>query len=436
MTDFNQKVRRTVLAAALIACAVFVATAIAFPFRLVPPWLIALASLLGLGVVSTMLALSVTQTGTTTSLDFIPQLGALLLIGPAGAVTLTLISQIISQFAVHRKKLEKGIYNTAQLVIAIAAAGVLYALLEGTWGIDQLSIVSNIIPFLGASTAYFAVNRAAISHIISISEGAEAKDVWSQLSSKLLFIDVAISPLALLVAYLYVRYGPSSLLFAVLPIIALRYTYGVNIELQHLNRDLLHVLVRTLEAQDPYTSGHSIRVSEGAKRIAKALGLSGNQIRSIEQAALLHDIGKVGSAYHKILQQEGPLTEQQVRLVHEHPERGVRIIDPVRSLPDQVKSNIRHHHEQYDGSGYPEGLEGEKIPLGARIIAVADTIDAMRSTRPYRKAQDLDDIREELMTRSGQQFDSEVVDAAIRAGLLDPETAVPLDLGTETHGLS
>lgn len=435
MTVYNKSVTHLVFAMTATAVIVLVSFFFLFPFQNTQPWLLALVSMLGLAVVSALFALRMTQEGATTSLDFVPHLGALLLIGPTGAATLTLISELLTQFVIKRRAYLKGTFNTAQLVLSVLAAGGVYYLLGGQWSLDQIDLLDTLIPFLGGAATYFTFNRAAVSYIVSASEGAEAGDIWSRMSSRLLAVDIVISPLAFLVAYLYVLWGPLSLLLSVLPIIALRYTYGVNIELQQLNRDLLRALVRTLEAQDPYTSGHSIRVAEGAKRIAKELGLRKDEIHNIEQAALLHDIGKVGGAYHQILQQEGSLSTKQKELVRQHPERGAKIIEPVRSLPPETQDYIKHHHERYDGSGYPDGLAEKQIPLGARVIMVADTIDAMRTDRPYRKARKLSDIQRELLRLKGKQFDPEVVDAAVDAGLFSTESGVDPALGTESHSL-
>lgn len=435
MNSYNDTVRRAVVAASTVSGFVLLVTFAVFPFQTDQQWLIGLASMLGLAIISAFFALRMTQAGATTSLEFIPQLGALLLVGPTGAVSLTLLTELITQFLVQKNPRLKALYNTAQLVLSVAAAGFVYALLGGQWSIDHFRLSASILPFLGAAITYFALNRTAVSYIISLSEGEDVRDIWSRISSKLIVVDVAISPLAFLVAYLYVRYGPWSLFFSVLPIIALRYTYGVNIELQQLNRDLLRVLIRTLEAQDPYTSGHSIRVAEGAKRIGRSLDLPKKVIHRIEQAALLHDIGKVGSEFHRILQQDESLDEDQAELIRQHPEKGATIIEPVRSMPAEVQEYIKHHHERYDGTGYPDGLAGEEIPLGARVIMVADTIDAMRTDRPYRSALSLTTIRNEIKKQKGRQFDPRVVEAAIEAGLFEEDTAIEPDLGTESHPL-
>lgn len=133
----------------------------------------------------------------------------------------------------------------------------------------------------------------------------------------------------------------------------------------------------------------------------------------------LLDIGKIDMAYGEILRQAGPLTPTQRELIRAHPDKGVAIVQSVRSIPKEVLHCIRHHHEWYDGSGYPTGMSGESIPLGARIIMVADSMDAMATDRSYRAALTRDTIRSELIDNQGSQFDPRVVTAALQCGILD-----------------
>jgi len=218
---------------------------------------------------------------------------------------------------------------------------------------------------------------------------------------------------------LYATFGPIVILFAVIPLFGLRYSYGVNIELQRLNTDLLRLMVKTIEAQDPYTSGHSIRVAEAAREIGKLMGVRRRDMRHLETAALLHDIGKIDVAYSEILRQEGGLSDDQRELIRDHPGRGVEIVKSIRSIPPAVLENIKHHHERWDGKGYPEGLAADEIPMGARIIMVCDTIDAMTTARPYRGALPLSVVREELEKHSGEQFDEEIIDRVLGSDVLD-----------------
>src|SRR5208283_2406820 len=145
----------------------------------------------------------------------------------------------------------------------------------------------------------------------------------------------------------------------------------------------IYALAATVDAKDHYTYGHSKKVSKYASEIATALGYSKEKITTIQTAGLLHDIGKIGVS-DAILGKQSPLTEEDWQPIHAHPDMGAAIIKNVESLKDCLPG-IQYHHERYDGTGYPTGLKGENIPLDARILAVADSYDAMTSQRPYRK---------------------------------------------------
>ena len=287
----------------------------------------------------------------------------------------------------------------------------------GSVSLTSFPATENLPAFVGAVLVYFGVNSTLVSYVISLSEEMDLGSVWRQTSVVPLVFDLVMSSLALLVAAVYVAWGPIALIAGIVPIIGLRYSYGVNLELKQLNTDLLRVLINTIEAQDPYTSGHSIRVSEGALAIARSLNLPGRELRRIETAALLHDIGKIDSAFRNILKKTGELTDEEWSLIRRHPERGVELVQDIRSMDEEILQYIKHHHERYDGTGYPDGLKGEKIPLGARIIMVSDSIDAMVTARPYRNALDLDTVRIELEKHAGDQFDSDLVEIALEIDL-------------------
>ncbi|MCK9223584.1 MAG: HD domain-containing protein [Candidatus Muirbacterium halophilum] len=174
----------------------------------------------------------------------------------------------------------------------------------------------------------------------------------------------------------------------------------------------IKVLANVLDAKDPYTHGHSERVMEYSVAIAYKMGLNEKDVKNIEFGALLHDIGKVGVDL-SILNKPGRLTEDEFAIIKTHPEQGYQIIAPVKFLQDKF-SAIKYHHEKWDGTGYPDGLSGEDIPLDARIVAVADTFDAMTSTRSYRKALDKEIAVEEIKRVSGTQFDPRIVEAFLK----------------------
>lgn len=194
---------------------------------------------------------------------------------------------------------------------------------------------------------------------------------------------------------------------------------AVAIENSNLYNDLLRVYLETvqslaaaLDAKDSYTHGHSRRVTSLALAIAREVGMSENETNTLKHAALLHDIGKIGIA-ESILQKPSRLTSEEFDCIRSHPITGARILESVEFLKS-VCLQIKHHHERFDGRGYPDGLKGERIPLGSRIIALADTYDAMTSTRPYRKGLSHETALEEIKSCAGSQFDPEIVGIFIK----------------------
>lgn len=161
-----------------------------------------------------------------------------------------------------------------------------------------------------------------------------------------------------------------------------------------------------------------MRVSHLARRIAEEMGLSRRKTDAIETAALLHDIGKIDAVYSEILEKPGSLTSEERAVIESHVLKGVELLESLSSFGDDVIAAVRHHHERMDGKGYPDGLEGEDIPLGGRIIKVCDAIDAMLSDRPYRKALDLSAVEEQLTIYSGSQFDQLIVEKITTTDLL------------------
>jgi len=174
--------------------------------------------------------------------------------------------------------------------------------------------------------------------------------------------------------------------------------------------DIIDCLIAAIEAKDGYTCGHSSRVADMSTDIASMLGIKGDRFENIHIAAHLHDIGKIGIPEH-ILNKPGALLPQEWSQVKEHPVTGYKILSK-SSLLARVATIVLHHHERWDGKGYPHGLVGNQTPIGARIIAVADAIDAMITTRPYRKPLSWEECYHEISANKGRQFDPTVVDAA------------------------
>lgn len=175
----------------------------------------------------------------------------------------------------------------------------------------------------------------------------------------------------------------------------------------------IEALARTLEAKDPDTRDHSLRVTEYSVRTAEEMWLSPAEIENIRVAAALHDIGKIGIS-DTILDKDESLRQEEMEHIHRHPLIAAQILGPIDELKEIIQL-IKYHHENYDGTGYPDGLSSEDIPLGSRIIAVADTFDAITSTRPYRKAKAELVAVEEIKKYAGRQFDPDVIAAFLRA---------------------
>ena len=171
-------------------------------------------------------------------------------------------------------------------------------------------------------------------------------------------------------------------------------------------------LAYALEAKDIYTSRHSQKVTEISVALAKELGLLRNNIEEIQLAGLIHDIGKIG-VKESVLNKPGKLTQEEFQLMRLHSEIGEHILKPVIE-DEEILKIVRHHHERYDGNGYPDRMKSKQIPLGARIVAVADTYDAMTSKRPYREAMDPKKACAEIKCCRGSQFDPEVVEIFLK----------------------
>lgn len=174
--------------------------------------------------------------------------------------------------------------------------------------------------------------------------------------------------------------------------------------------DIIDCLVGALEAKDYYTCGHSIRVGDMAYDLAEKIGIKGKELENIHIAGHLHDIGKIGVP-EQVLNKKGALLPEEWSLIRRHPEIGCNILCKSHNL-DEMSKVVLHHHERWDGKGYPAGLKGKSIPLQSRIIAVCDTIDAMTSERPYRKPFTYDEVRTEILLNRETQFDPDLVDTA------------------------
>lgn len=190
-------------------------------------------------------------------------------------------------------------------------------------------------------------------------------------------------------------------------------------EISRFNNDMVHTLAYVIDAKDHYMKGHSARVARYSREIARRMGLTPDQLREIECTSLLHDIGKV-HVPDAILRKPEALDDEEYEILKEHTVVGGGILERVSSRY-RLADGARYHHERYDGTGYPDGLAGEQIPLAARIIAVADAYDAMTSDRSYRQAKSQEETRQEILNGLGTQFDPQI--GLIMLEMMDKDTS-------------
>jgi len=179
-------------------------------------------------------------------------------------------------------------------------------------------------------------------------------------------------------------------------------------ELNQLGWGAINALARTVDAKSSWTAGHSIRVAKMALEIGSELGISSKKLEDLHRAALLHDIGKVGIPL-SVLDKPGALNDDEFAMIKKHPTIGARILEPIESYADIIPI-VLQHHERFDGKGYPGGISGNEIDIGARILSVADVYDALVSDRPYRKGWSVENVIDYIRRESGSQFDPDVAE--------------------------
>ncbi len=309
---------------------------------------------------------------------------------------------------VSRRAVIKGIFNVAQPIMWSSVAVLSY---RGLGGHSVLEANSELLflPFVSTLVVFALLNSAAFAGAIAISERKKFSTLWWNRSRVTIIYDLCTLPFVYLFAWSYLSFGPLGAIAAMIPFLGVRELYKVNWQLQQTNQELLQLMVAAIEARDPYTSGHSRRVARNSKLIAQAIGLREKEIERVGVAALLHDVGKIHEVFAPILSKPGRLTAEENAIMQTHPIKSAELVSNVSQLKDVI-SPIRHHHENWDGTGYPDGLVADSIPLASRIIMFADTIDAMTTDRPYRAALSETQVRSEFVKLRGRQFDPNICD--------------------------
>lgn len=440
---FNRAVR-TYVAGTVLAAVAILGVTYQLPRPAAGPW--ALFSLIFVGCLLEFGKTHNKSGGLTGSLVFVFHLAVGLVLGGFwGAVTAGLV-KALSQVS-QRNPVIKSAFNVAERVVSVGLTFTVYYLLKGQHPPEFLlppvpgtvvtfnAALMQVVVFLFSAVVYFVTNSLLVNTAIAIAENRPVLSTWRTNTVWVLGYDIAASLFALLVAWIFVRsihaegVGRFLFLVIILPLVAIRHVYGKLNELKvvyeeldsaygqlELNvREQLAMMVKAIEARDPYTSGHSRRVCGLSRAIAIDLGLPADHIEDIENAALLHDVGKIHAEFAPLLQKEGKLTEEEWAIMQTHSAKSAELVSLFSRFQGYVVSCVRHHHERWDGRGYPDKLAGEDIPLGSRIITIADTIDAMTTNRPYRNALPLEVVLAELNRGRGTQFEADLIELTVNS---------------------
>lgn len=399
-----KRIVETVAAGAALATAAFLAFG---PVPTATEWKAALF-FTGFGLLASALGYK-TSKATAGSIGFLPFL-SIAVISPNIAAIATVFVSILGAELLARREPLKALFNVSQYVFAEALAVGTYLALGGRSLIDSSPPA---IAFLAMVAVFLTLNKLAVSTVVAVSTGRDTKSHWVSSMRLSATYDLLAFPLIFFFAFIYTRFGPELSAALALPMLGMRQLYKTNVALQKINEELLQLMVAAIEARDPYTSGHSQRVARYARLIARAAGLGSRATERVMVAALLHDVGKIYEEFAPILRKPGRLTDDEFEIMKTHSNRGSALVNKVSHFEDLVPM-VEWHHEAWDGRGYPDGLIGDAIPIGARVIALADTIDAMSTSRPYRPALGESEVRAEIQRESGRQFDPKICAALLR----------------------
>jgi diguanylate cyclase (GGDEF)-like protein/putative nucleotidyltransferase with HDIG domain len=370
-------------------------------------------------------SLPLAKSGSTMSVSYAVDFAALLLLGP-NETMLVAVTSAWSQ-CTFRMKAKNPVYRTlfsmACLAITVQAAGFAYEALGGVPGTLAHDVPGVAKPLVAAATMYFIFNTCLIAVAVALATKQTFFAVWNQnflWSAPSYFVGAGAAALA---TWAVMTSGLWIAVLALAPLYLTYRTYKVYLgridderrhveEMADLHLATIEALALAIDAKDQTAQSHIRRVQVYATGIARGLGMSDMEIQGVKTAALLHDIGKLAVPEH-ILSKPGPLTQEEFQKIRVHPQVGAEIISAV-PFPYPVAPLILSHHERWDGKGYPQGLKGEEIPLGARILSVVDYFDALTSDRPYHKAMTFDAAVALLQQESGRALDPTVVQMFVK----------------------
>lgn len=299
------------------------------------------------------------------------------------------------------------IFNASNFTLTLGLSSLLWYLAYGTKRIDELPVsIFSLLMVMLIIAVFYSVNVFMTNVIIGIVGKRSIKYIWLTNDLAFLLPYICLEVVGAMAALVWLTV-PILTPLLIVPAVTTYIAFEMIHRLQHQTQEAMLAMADAIDQRDPYTADHSRRVSELSVRIAEVYGMNERDLGRLRIASRLHDIGKIGIG-NDLLHKPGKLTDDEWKIMQDHPVIGEQLLKPYRQFKHETML-VRSHHERWDGKGYPDKLRGQNIPLGARIIAVADTFDAMTTARPYRgplsKQIAIDEIRNGAMT----QFDPRVV---------------------------
>jgi HD-GYP domain-containing protein (c-di-GMP phosphodiesterase class II) len=345
--------------------------------------------------------------GGTVTVASILDIGAMILFGPWVAGALDLATTIPAQMVFLRQRGSAAALNAGLYASTTILAGASYLAAGGTLGVPRLP--HDLWPALLAGSLYFALNTGWVSLVLGARTRESALTIWRQQFRDGIPQAALAIGFGLLFAQVRVVGGIGGVCLLVVPLLLARHALRLYADLREDLVSFVRALSVALDAVDPHTHEHSVRVADYSVRVARHLGLPESEVETIHYDALVHDIGKIAQR-PDVIRKPTSLDDEERRLMMRHPEAGARIVGEIRALRAAAVM-VRTHHWRPDGKGYPPGLAAADVPQGARIINVCDAFDAMISDRPYRRGLSSAQALQELQRHVGTQFDAELVDA-------------------------
>ncbi len=331
-----------------------------------------------------------------------------------GAITGIIVAAIgtIVTELFARREFQKLVFNVADMIATAGLAGITYQALVGDTTHVPLASTKTAIAALIASLVYLAVNNILFSFMVGTAIGKSPVTIFLANAPGSLLQNITLPPIGLLLTTVR-ELSPLTVLIALIPLLGPYIAMRGHREILEQIQRTIEALADTVDRRDTTTAQHSERVTNYVRQIIDELGtIRFAEAEAIILAARVHDLGKIAIP-DAVLLKPGKLDEGEYWLMRQHPIAGDDILRDLSIYKDSL-GVVRHHHERYDGRGYPDGIKGEEIPLGARIVSVADSYDVMTSDRPYARARTVQEGIEELIACKGAHFDPTIVDAFVR----------------------